>query len=50
MYFFKLRNVWDHLCQGKQCEQVSAKEYSEGSYFNLENKCGLEEQIKLYEI
>ena len=49
-FFLKLRSFRDYLCQGKQYEQVSAKECSEGSYFNFKNWCGLEQRIKLYEI
>ena len=46
----KLRSLRDNLFQGKQREQVSTKECSEGIYFNFKNYGGLEEQIKLYEI
>ena len=34
-FFLKLRNPRDTLLQGKQYEQVSTKECSEGIYFNF---------------
>ena len=35
--FLEITQLSNYLCQGKQREQISTKECSEGIYFNLKN-------------